>query len=202
MRKVFFILLVLGMSRNTNAQLQAGIKAGVNYNSGTFSNVLNDVLSGAESKTGYHMGLWLRTKLPAIGFYIRPEIVYTELKNGVSYNNGQLQQKTNFKFQKIDAPILVGKKIFNIGNVFAGPSFQYILSSGFGLNDLSEVSTDELSLGIQFGFGIEFGRLGIDARWERSLSKINTFFFDNIINDEVIFNTRVNQIIFGISYRL
>ena len=202
MKKVFFILLVLGMSRNTNAQLQGGIKAGVNYNSGTFSNVLNDVLSGAESKTGYHMGLWLRAKLPAIGFYIRPEIVYTELKNGVSYNNGQLQQKTNFKFQKIDAPIPVGKKIFNIGNVFAGPSFQYILSSGFGLNDLSEVSTDELSLGIQFGFGIEFGRLGIDARWERSLSKINTFFFDNIINDEVIFNTRVNQIIFGISYRL
>lgn len=202
MKKVFFILLVLGMSRNTNAQLQGGIKAGVNYNSGIFSNVLNDVLSGAESKTGYHMGLWLRAKLPAIGFYIRPEIVYTELKNGVSYNNGQLQQKTNFKFQKIDAPILVGKKIFNIGNVFAGPSFQYILSSGFGLNDLSEVSTDELSLGVQFGFGIEFGRLGIDARWERSLSKINTFFFDNIINDEVVFNTRVNQIIFGISYRL
>ena len=202
MKKVFFILLVLGMSRITNAQLQGGIKAGVNYNSGTFSNVLNDVLSGAESKTGYHMGLWLRAKLPAIGFYIRPEIVYTELKNGVSYNNGQLQQKTNFKFQKIDAPILVGKKIFNIGNVFAGPSFQYILSSGFGLNDLSEVSTDELSLGVQFGFGIEFGRLGIDARWERSLSKINTFFFDNIINDEVIFNTRVNQIIFGLAYRL
>ena len=98
--------------------------------------------------------------------------------------------------------VMVGKKIFNIGNVFAGPSFQYILSSGFGLNDLSEVSTDELSLGVQFGFGIEFGRLGIDARWERSLSKINTFFFDNIINDEVVFNTRVNQIIFGISYRL
>lgn len=202
MKKVFFILLVLGMSRNTNAQLQGGIKAGVNYNSGTFSNVLNDVLSGAESKTGYHMGLWLRAKLPAIGFYIRPEIVYTELKNGVSYNNGQLQQKTNFKFQKIDAPILVGKKIFNIGNVFAGPSFQYILSSGFGLDDLSEVSTDDLSLGVQFGFGIELGRLGIDARWERSLSKINTFFLDNIINDELIFNTRVNQIIFGISYRL
>ena len=43
MKKVFFILLVLGMSRNTNAQLQGGIKAGVNYNSGTFSNVLNDV---------------------------------------------------------------------------------------------------------------------------------------------------------------
>ena len=77
--------------------------------------------------------------------------------------------------------------MLGIGNIFAGPSFQYILSSDFGLNDLSEVSISNFSLGIQLGGGVEFGRLGIDVRWERSLSKAETKFVDNAINSEVNF---------------
>ena len=133
---------------------------------------------------------------------MRPEIVYTELKNDVVYDNSTLARTTDFKFKKIDVPVLLGKKIFGIGNIFAGPSFQYILSSDFGLNDLSEISTDEFSLGIQLGGGIEFGRLGIDVCWERSLSSAEARFVDNTTNNGVNFDTRVSQIIFGVSYRL
>ncbi|MEQ6123982.1 porin family protein [Pseudotenacibaculum sp. MALMAid0570] len=203
MKKVLLAcLLMVGISHYSQAQLQVGLKAGVNYNSDSFSNVSNDVLNGAESRTGYHAGLWFRAKLPVVGLYIRPEIVYTELANDVVYDNSTLLRTTDFKLRKIDIPVLLGKKIFGIGNVFAGPSFQYILSSDFGLNDLSEVSTDEFSLGIQLGAGIEFGRLGIDVRWERSLSKAEAKFVDNNISSNVNFDTRVNQIIFGLSYRL
>lgn len=203
MKKVLLaIILFVGISQYTQAQLQVGIKAGVNYNSDSFNDVSNDVLNGAKSKTGYHAGLWFRAKLPVVGLYLRPEIIYTELKNDVTYDNTFQRTTTDFKFRKIDVPVLLGKKIFGIGNVFAGPSFQYILSSDFGLNDLSEISTDEFSLGIQLGGGIEFGRLGIDVRWERSLSKNETRFVDNNISSNINFDTRVNQIIFGVSYRL
>ena len=204
MKKILLAsLLFIGVAQLAQAQLQVGLKAGVNYNSDSFNNVSNDVLNGAESRTGYNAGIWFRAKLPIVGLYLRPEIVYTELSNDITYDNTFATAKTtDYKFRKIDVPVLLGKKIFGIGNIFAGPSFQYILSSDFGFDDLKEVSTDQFSLGIQLGGGIEFGRLGIDVRWEIGLSKNETKFVDDSISSEVNFDTRVSQIIFGVSYRL
>ncbi|MDB2418012.1 PorT family protein [Flavobacteriaceae bacterium] len=205
MKKIIFAFFLLTLvTKNSQAQLQFGLKGGINYNSDSFESVSNDVLNGAKTKTGIHTGLWLRAKLPVIGLYIRPEIVYTELNNSVNYESPFSAPKTtDFKFRKIDVPVLIGKKFLGIGNVFAGPSFQYILSSDFELNDLREVSTESFSLGIQLGAGIELGRLGIDLRWERGLSKTETVFVDNTIFDSNFnFDKRVSQIIFGISYKL
>jgi hypothetical protein len=205
MKKIIFAcFLFFLLTKNSQAQLQFGLKAGLNYNSDSFENVSNDVLNGAKTKTGIHTGLWMRAKLPVIGFYIRPEIIYTELNNSVNYDNQFSAPKTtDFKFRKIDVPVLIGKKILGIGNVFAGPSIQYILSSDFELNDLREVSTESFSLGIQLGGGVELGRLGLDIRWERGLSKTETVFVDNSIsNSNFNFDKRVSQIIIGISYRL
>ena len=205
MKKIIFAFFLLTIvTKNSQAQLQFGLKGGINYNSDSFESVSNDVLNGAKTKTGIHTGLWLRAKLPVIGLYIRPEIVYTELNNSVNYESPFSAPKTtDFKFRKIDVPVLIGKKFLGIGNVFAGPSFQYILSSDFELNDLREVSTESFSLGIQLGAGIELGRLGLDLRWERGLSKTETVFVDNTIFDSNFnFDKRVSQIIFGISYKL
>jgi hypothetical protein len=205
MKKIILACFLLVLTTDLlQAQLQFGLKAGLNYNSDSFENVSDDVLNGAKTKTGIHTGLWVRAKLPVIGFYIRPEIIYTELNNSVNYDTQFTAPKTtDFKFRKIDVPVLIGKKFLGIGNVFAGPSFQYILSSDFELNDLREVSTENFSLGIQIGAGVELGRLGLDLRWERGLSKTETVFVDNTINDtDFNFDKRVSQIIFGISYRL
>ena len=205
MKKIIFgCFLLFLVTQQSQAQLQFGVKAGINYNSDSFESVSDDVLNGAKTKTGIHTGVWLRAKLPVIGFYIRPELMYTELNNSVNYDSDfAVPRNTNFKFRKIDVPVLIGKKFLGIGNVFAGPSFQYILSSDFELNDLKEVSTENFSLGIQLGGGVELGRLGFDIRWERGLAKTETVFVDNTINDTNFnFDKRVSQIIFGISYRL
>ena len=97
---------------------------------------------------------------------------------------------------------MFGKKILGIGNVFVGPSFQYILSSDFELNDLNEVSVDNFSLGFQLGGGVELGRLGVDVRWERGFSETESVFLDTTTNNNFNFDKRVNQVIFGISYKL
>ncbi len=184
------------------SQLQFGIKAGINYNSDSFKNVSEDVLDGAKSKTGYHAGIWLRAKIPAIGFYLRPELVYTELKNDVSYDNTIVAaRKTDYSLRKIDVPVLLGKKFLGIANVYIGPSFQYILDADFGLSDISDVNTSDFTVGLQFGGGIELGKLGLDIRWERSFSDQETSFLDSTTNERYNFDTRVNQIILGLSYR-
>ena len=204
MKKVFLMIsLAFAFSQTSTAQIDFGLKAGLNYNSESIQSVSEDVFTGAESKTGYHAGIWLRFKLPIIGFYLRPELVYTNLENELLYKitPTQTTQPTSYNFQKIDLPVLIGKKFFGIGNVFAGPSFQYILNSDFSLDTITDVDTDGFSVGLQFGAGIELGNLGIDVRWERGLNAIESTFL-NAINERVTFDTRVNQIIIGLSYKL
>lgn len=199
MKKVILILcLAFGFSQISNAQVAFGVKGGVNYNSNSIKAVGTDLFEGAESKTGYHAGIWLRFKIPVVGLYIRPELVYTNLENEVKYIT--TSKTTSYNFQKIDIPVLIGKKIFGVGNVFIGPSFQYILDSDFSFSDISDVETSGFTAGLQFGGGIELGKLGIDVRWERAFSGVESSFVGTTGN--VNFDTRVNQIIVGLSYRL
>ncbi|MDG1040796.1 MAG: outer membrane beta-barrel protein [Polaribacter sp.] len=204
MKKALLIIcLIFGIHLTTHAQVDFGIKGGLNYNSSTFSDVKEDVLSGAESKTGYHAGVWLRFKIPVVGFYIRPELVYTNLENKVDYSfkvlGNTFTKATTYSFQKIDIPVLLGKKLFGVGNVYIGPSFQYILSSKFGLSDFKEINSDGFTLGLQFGGGIELGKIGLDVRWERAFSGVETSFIEN--TETIEFDTRVNQIMVGLSYK-
>ena len=199
MKKVFLMIsLAFAFSQTSTAQLDFGVKAGLNYNSESIQETGQDLFEGAESKTGYHAGIWLRFKLPIIGFYLRPELVYTNLENELIYKGSQT---TSYNFQKVDLPVLIGKKFLGIGNIFAGPSFQYILNSDFSLNDIEDVDTDGFSVGLQFGAGIELGNLGIDVRWERGLNTVESTFLNVSTNTNVTFDTRVNQIIIGLSYK-
>jgi hypothetical protein len=199
MKKVILILcLVFGFSKTTNAQIDFGVKAGLNYNSNSIKETGTDIFSGAKSKTGYHAGIWLRLKVPVLGLYIRPELVYTNLENEVFYKT--TAKTTTHTFQKIDIPVLLGKKIFGIGNVYIGPSFQYVLASDFDISDISSVDADGFTLGLQFGGGVELGKLAIDMRWERAFSGIESTLVGNL--GSVNYDTRINQIIIGLSYQL
>ena len=202
MKKSFFLFcLTLAMSQTSTAQLQFGVKGGVNYNPGSIQKISTDVFEGAESKTGYHAGIWLRAKIPVLGLYIKPELVYTNLKNDMTFSIPLGNKKsTVFSFQKIDIPILVGKKIFGVGNVYLGPSFQYVLSQNFDINDIQNVQGDGFTLGLQYGGGIEIGKLGIDIRWERGFSPLESSFLAN--TTDVKFETQVSQMIIGLTYRL
>lgn len=201
MKKAIFILcLLIGGSQLAQSQIQGGLKGGINYNSDSFSDVKDDVFNGAKSKTGFHAGGWLRIKLPATGLYIRPELVYTQLSNEVQYK--PTATVTTYNIQKIDVPVLLGFNFLKVGHVFAGPSFQYILDSDFDIEDLKQVDSDGFSVGLQLGAGVELGKLGLDVRWERALSDTEAEFVDSNVNvGNVNFDTRVNQIIVGLSYR-
>ena len=86
MKKIILVIcLIIGGTQLSQAQIQFGVKGGINYNSDSFSAVKDDVFAGAKSKTGFHAGIWTRIKIPVIGFYLRPELVYTNLSNEVTY---------------------------------------------------------------------------------------------------------------------
>lgn len=188
--------LAFGLSQASHAQF--GIKAGVNYNNtdeDSFSTTGNDVLNGAEGRAGFHAGILYEIGLPA-GFYLRPEIVYTQVQSEYVYQNA----RTDYEFQKLDVPILLGKEIFGFARGFIGTSFQYIIEDDFRFSNVSSDDFDKFSLGMQLGFGVEFGSLGFDVRWERGLTESEARFVDN--NTNITVDNRTNQIIFGAYLKL
>lgn len=203
MKKLIFTLcLLFAATQFSQAQIHFGVKGGINYNSDSFREVSADIINGnAKSRTGYHAGIWLRFKLPMIGWYIRPELVYTSLKSEVTLNS--LNSKANYNFQKIDVPVLLGKKFLKIAYFNIGPSFQYLLDGKLNFNTISKTNVDGFTVGLQLGGGIELGKIGLDLRWERAFSDIESQLISTVggSSSTANFDTRVNQIIIGLSYR-
>jgi len=197
MKKLILVLfLAFAFNQTSNAQIDFGIKGGVNYNNSgndSFETTGSDVVSGAKSKSGYHAGIWFRGDLPIVGLYVRPEIVYTEVKSEYLYKT----LHTDYNFKKIDVPVLIGKKFLGVANAFIGPSFQYILEDKFSFSNVTSDDFDKFSVGVQMGVGVELGKIGVDVRWERGLSNTEAKFTNNLIVDN-----RTNQIIFGLSLQL
>ena len=186
MKRIFLFLgLSIAAIQFTNAQISYGIKGGLNYST------TNIPVSGADDSAGYHAGLWLRVKVPVVGLYVRPEIVYTSLKS--DYISGK------YTLNKIDIPVLVGMKFLGVGNVFIGPSFQYLLNSEFN-NGFTNANSKDLSVGLQVGVGVEFWKLGVDVRYETALSKAENSFGD-IASTLYEIDTQPNQFIVGLSYK-
>ncbi|WP_299679316.1 porin family protein [uncultured Tenacibaculum sp.] len=201
MKKLIFTLcLLFAAVQFSEAQIGFGIKGGINYNSDSFRDVSDDIINGnAESRTGFHAGVWLRFKLPMTGWYIRPELVYTSLKSEVELNTTPLTTKANYDFQKIDIPVLLGKKFFKIAYAHIGPSFQYLIDGDLDFDAVSNIKADGFTVGLQLGGGIEIGKVGLDLRWERAFSDVESELISNV--GSANFDTRVNQIIIGLSYR-
>lgn len=200
MRKIVLVLcFALGVIQFSQAQLDFGVKAGINFNSDSFQfsdNNIKEVVD-TKSKMGYHVGIWTRIKVPVIGLYIRPELVYTALRSEIT---NKTLGSTDYNFQKIDIPVLIGKKFLGVANVFVGPSFQYIIDGDLKWDVVKEVKSDGFTVGMQLGAGVELGKIGLDVRWERGFSDTESKAILKA-GGEGKFDTRVNQIIVGLSYK-
>ena len=193
MPKNFIALCVfLFVIATSNAQIDWGIKGGLNYNSnGDLISESENIVVNPDSNAGYHFGVFATTKGK---IFIRPELVFTHTKSVYEDNN----LKADFIMDKIDAPILVGLKIIGILNVFIGPSFQYIINTDLEDIALSDVEKD-ITVGGIFGVGVQIGKLGVDLRYERGFSS-NEAEFIGIESGRI--DTRPKQLILSLSVAL
>ena len=149
MKKIFLFLLLI--QTNIFSQFEYGIKAGLNFNNNLNikANIesLDEVVNIFESRNGFHVGGFLKLNIGKI--YIRPEFTYSKINNSYDLPITLSQQEniiSDFKQSKIDIPVLIGYKFFNMINLFAGPRFEYIGKVNF--NDLNiddnEVNDNEV----------------------------------------------------------
>nr|WP_321223332.1 outer membrane beta-barrel protein [uncultured Psychroserpens sp.] len=196
MRKLIFSTFLLTLFC-LNAQAQNGssfgIKGGLNYNAnGDYFESIGENAQNPERNVGFHLGVFgkIGDKL-----YLRPELMYTSTKS--DYDSDE------FTMKKIDAPILVGAKVIGPISVFAGPSFQYILDTDFEGINIDNVE-DDFSVGLNFGIGLNFNKIGVDLRYERGFSENEATFIGNNIGEGAVsrIDTRPDQLILSLSIAL
>ena len=205
MKKILFICTFLGMISVGYGQIfNIGVKGGLNYNTngdllGTLRENTSDdyITRTSNGDYGYHFGAFAEMKLPLF-LYIRPEVVFTHTE---SYYEVVPGSESQLSINKMDFPLLVGFRLVKVLRLFIGPSFQYIIDNDF--KNAINVQSDDFSMGMQIGAGLEFGRFGFDVRWEKGLSTSEATFTRNIAGDnfDVIVDTRPSQIIFGVYYK-
>lgn len=186
------VVVFIGLNAHAQKGSSFGFKGGLNYSAnGDYFESIGDNAKNPDRNIGYHIGLFGK-----IGnqLYFRPELVYTATKSDYDSNS--------FNVKKIDAPLLVGIKVLGPISVFGGPSLQYILDTEFEGIDIDNVE-DDFSVGLNFGIGLNFNKIGIDLRYERGFNDNEaTFINNNITTDLSRIDTRPNQLILSLSIAL
>lgn len=182
--------LLFGVIPSLVAQLNWGIKGGLNYNTNgdviyTTTSIIDNDLVKSEGDYGYHLGLFITTKGVA---YFRPELVFTQTKS--KYASELL------KISKLDIPLLVGFKIAGPLRFFVGPSLQYILDTDLDSFSLSDVK-NEITVGLNAGLAIKLKKIGLDIRYEKGFSSNEAKLLS--LDTIGVIDTRPEQIILSLS---
>ncbi len=203
MKKIFITLLLIGSFSITNAQIfNFGIKGGINYNSNGDLSIDNLRTSfDSDQETGYHVGIFTEMKLP-LWLYLRPELYYTHTNSSYKHEG----DTADLTMDKIDMPVLLGLRFLKIGRIFVGPSFHYNMNTKLKgseiIDDLKEVSSDDFTVGAQFGLGLEIGKLGVDIRWETGLSDSEAkYIYNNIDLGGITVDTSQQLFMLNIYYK-
>lgn len=185
------LIIFLGI-HTMQAQSSWGLRGGLNYNSnGEFLSEASEVYKNPKSNAGYHVGLF--KKIDLLGFFLRPELVYTSTSS--SYNGDDLSMS------KIDLPLNLGSGFIGPTYIFAGPSLQYVLSSEFaGVSTAS--SLKDISVGANIGLGVSLNKINIDLRYERGLTEKEMRFLTQKVYKEARIDTRQDQLILSLLIEL
>ncbi|MFA5298189.1 MAG: outer membrane beta-barrel protein [Lutibacter sp.] len=187
-KPLFIVILLISFSFAYAQEYTFGVKGGINYNSigdlyhygnhsdmGTGVTPDDNTVFKAEKEMGTQFGAFAMIGFNK--FFIRPEINYVSSKN-----NYPLALKTaNWTSTKIDVPILFGYKIYKPVSLYAGPSFSSI--SDMKLEGVEQGSSHpyiykKSSTSINVGVLADFGRVGIDLRYQYGITKVEKLMVD------------------------
>ena len=202
MKRIFLLALGTMMALALNAQLEFGLKGGLNL-----TNIKTDMRAGdyqitsnPGSKLGYHFGGFMRASL--FGIYLQPELVFTSVASEYSVKdiNTSVNQVASQRIGRVDLPVIVGAKLGNL-RLGLGPVGSVIISDKSELKDITgyEAKLRSATFGYQVGVGLDVWKAGIDIRYEGNLSRLG----DEIVvgGQPVKFDSRAQQVVFSLSYR-
>jgi len=175
MKKLLLLLLLAAATVPAQAQFfQLGMRGGVssyNVRYQDFTNS-NNVSIESSSDLGMHLGFYSRIQV--LGFYVQPELLYTRTGSQITTSTGNNSNTADLRFQRIDVPVLVGKKFFGVFRGNAGPVFSSLIRADLTESNIKANITDAYrnnTVGFQVGVGLDIWKLVLDLKYEGSLGK-------------------------------
>jgi len=180
-KKPQLILIVFALLTHsiTAQDYSIGLKGGANYNNiGEFYSIGGSIATGTPNETftanneiGYQFGLFF--KVDYSGFFIQPEVNYVTLKNSYDFPT----KIAEWNAKQIDVPLLVGYRVYNPVSIYAGPVFSFISETTMdGWEEDSSYADpftyNESSTSICAGILVDFGKVGIDFRYQYGITKV------------------------------
>ena len=214
--KIFLILFMF--SSSANAQIEFGIKGGLNFNSGLNETYLIEALQSQgkpdgdfnifDKKTGHFFGLYSKIKFG--GFFLQPEFLYTKInsKYDLTYSwNIMGEIVDEFSENRIQIPVTVGIDLLQ-GKLsfFGGPAFNFISDVYFTDNNVNQSIGDlyEKSLiTLQYGVSVDLGKIGFDFTINRGYGDKEIVFVEKVLagNKDQIVRTNGMMTMVSAKYR-
>ncbi len=198
MKRVLILGMLLFTVYSASAQFTLGPRVALtSSNLSLQSNVAN--VQEGDAEFGYQFGLFARIKVPVIGLYVQPELLFSSTSSTITSGISNV----DLSFNRIDVPVMLGAKIGPL-RINAGPSFSFLTSAESDVSGTVVDIKDNYSsstLGFQAGIGIDILKFVIDLKYEGSLSEK---FGDNITAGGNTFSTddRPSQIVLAVGFKL
>jgi len=163
MKKTVLAMMIMACYvSQINAQVDFGLKGGINYANFKFKDAGVDV----SEATGWLAGALLQIKIPVIGVGVRPELLYTTFRGKVD--------NAPHSIHYLQVPVNVFKSFGLLvirPYVQAGPYFSYAVHvDGKAFKD----HIKEFDWGIGLGGGVQVWRLQLDARYSWGLQNVSS----------------------------
>ena len=188
--KKFTLIIVLyltGITYTFSQDLAFGIRGGVNNyaigdmysRGGSFQSGHPNELFSPNKEFGYQLGVY--TTITFGKFFIRPEFNYASFKNSYDFT----LKKSYWKRSRIDVPVSFGYTIFKPLSVYVGPGFNFYKDAtldGVQVTSFSDGGPDleNTNVSINVGLMVNFGRIGVDLRYEIYTNKAEEELLDII----------------------
>ena len=222
MKKLFLSTLLLALSFSVSAQsFSWGAKVNVgspNLKIKDIQNLQNNqnaenvakLLDDTDAVLTYQLGIFTRFKIA--GIFIQPEAMFSSSKTEMSFENildgnGNTDNIVvgEVKLNKVDVPVIIGKRFMKILRINAGPVFSYILSQNIGQSGAKEAWNEinaeykNATIGLQYGIGVDIAMINIDLRLEKGFQPIS----ENLTIGETSFaaDQRLEQIMLSVGMK-
>lgn len=196
MKNLLFTLALLMISSVGFSQnFSIGPKFGL---SSTKFEIKDGDFSTGDGELGYHIGVFTRVGLA--GFYLQPELLFTQTSGSFSYNDPNSSSNSVFdaSINRLDIPVMLGLKMFKIFRIQAGPIASINMNSEVknAAGSVQDVKYQDATLGYQAGLGVDIGKLIVDAKYESSLGDVS----GSVAGFET--DKRVSQWILSVGFKL
>ena len=100
------------------------------------------LLDDTDAVLTYQLGVF--TRFMFAGIYVQPEAMFSSSKTEMKFENIFDENNTSnnvvgeMKLNKLDVPVMIGKRFMKILRINAGPVFSYILSQNIGQSGTKE----------------------------------------------------------------